>query len=162
MMPSFDRFVAPAVSKKLLGEIRVENDPVLQFAEEFLSELAWDLVPWGFLYGIYAAWMRKEVPSGFALYKREFVKRVTAYVGGTPSCGWAVAAVAVRLAGRLVGNEPLAVEYDLSNWIDLKPVGGSVRKIGIPHNMSVSTRGLLRTTAVAVSKDDDLTNNSDN
>jgi putative DNA primase/helicase len=54
---------------------------------------------------------------------------------------------------RIVGNEPLAVEYDLSDWIDIQPVNGSIRKIGLPHNMPVSTRGLLRAN-VALTDDD--------
>ena len=150
MMPLFDTFTEPAVCKKLLNQIRVENDPVLQFAEEFLPQFVWDLLPWKFLYGVYSAWMRKEVPNGRAVSSREFNKRLTAYVDATPSCGWVVPHGAdgkqksMRTQNRIVGDEPLAVEYDLSNWFDLQPVGGSMCKIGIPHNMPVSARGLLR------------------
>lgn len=150
MWPWFDSFIEPAVCQELLGEMRVENDPVLQFAEEFLPQFVWDLLPWGFLYGVYSAWMRKEVPNGRAVSSREFNKRLTAYVDATPSCGWVVPHGAdgkqksMRTQNRIVGNEPLAVEYDLSNWFDLQPVGGSMCKIGIPHNMPVSARGLLR------------------
>lgn len=39
MMPLFDTFTEPAVCKKLLNQIRVENDPVLQFAEEFFASV---------------------------------------------------------------------------------------------------------------------------
>ena len=150
MMPLFDTFTEPAVCKKLLNQIRVENDPVLQFAEEFLPQFVWDLLPWKFLYGVYSAWMRKEAPNGRAVSSREFNKRLTAYVDATPSCGWVVPHGAdgkqksMRTQNRIVGDEPLAVEYDLSNWFDLQPVGGSMCKIGIPHNMPVSARGLLR------------------
>lgn len=150
MWPWFDSFIEPAVCQELLGEMRVENDPVLQFAEEFLPQFVWDLLPWGFLYGVYSAWMRKEVPNGRAVSSREFNKRLTAYVDATPSCGWVVPHGAdgkqksMRTQNRIVGDEPLAVEYDLSNWFDLQPVGGSMCKIGIPHNMPVSARGLLR------------------
>ena len=82
--------------------------------------------------------------------KSQFNKRLTAYVDATPSCGWVVPHGAdgkqksMRTQNRIVGDEPLAVEYDLSNWFDLQPVGGSMCKIGIPHNMPVSARGLLR------------------
>ena len=150
MMTLFDSFTTPAVCKELLGQIRVENDPVLQFAEEFLPEFVWDLLPWKFVYGVYSAWMRKEVPNGRAVGLREFNKRLSAYVDDNPSCGWVVPRGAdgkqksMRTQKRIVGNEPLAVGYDLSDWIDLQPVNGSVRKIGIPHNMPVSARGLLR------------------
>lgn len=150
MMDLFDTFTTPAVCDELLNQIRVENDPVLQFAEEFLPQFKWDLLPWGFLYGVYSAWMRKEVPNGRAVNSREFNKRLSAYVDDNPSCGWVVPRgadgkqIPMRTQNRIVGDEPLAVGYDLSDWIDLQPAGGSMCKIGIPHNMPVSTRGLLR------------------
>lgn len=90
MMPWFDTFVTPAVCDKLLGQIRVENDPVLQFAEEFLPQFKWDLLPWRFSFRLYSAWMRKEVPSGHPVGSREFIKRMTDYVDKNPSCGWFV------------------------------------------------------------------------
>lgn len=150
MMPLFDTFTEPAVCKKLLNQIRVENDPVLQFAEEFLPQFVWDLLPWKFLYGVYSAWMRKEVPNGRAVNSREFNKRLSAYVDDNPSCGWVVPRgadgkqIPMRTEKRIVGNEPLAVGYDLSDWFDLQPVGGSMCKIGIPQNIPLMARGLLR------------------
>ena len=150
MMDLFDSFIEPAVCKELLNQIRVENDPVLQFAEDFLPQFKWDLLPWGFLYGVYSAWMRKEVPNGRAVNSREFNKRLSAYVDDNPSCGWVVPRgadgkqIPMRTEKRIVGNEPLAVGYDLSDWFDLQPVGGSMCKIGIPHNIPLMARGLLR------------------
>lgn len=55
---------------------------------------------------------------------------------------------------RIVGDEPLAVEYDIHNWFDIRPVNGSVRKIGIPHNIPITARGLMRTN-VALTDDED-------
>lgn len=159
MMPVFDAFVTPKVCESLLSEIRVENDPVLQFAEEFLPQFRWELLPWQFLYAMYAAWMKKEVPSGRPVSRREFTKRMTAHVDATPSCGWIIPRGAdgkqktIRTHDKILGNEPLAVEYDITNWFDMRPVNGSMRKIGLPHNMPVSTRGLLRAT-VALTDDD--------
>lgn len=150
MMPWFDTFVTPAVCDKLLGQIRVENDPVLQFAEEFLPQFKWDLLPWRFSFRLYSAWMRKEVPSGHPVGGREFIKRMTDYVDKNPSCGWFVPRgadgnqKAMSTQNRIVGNEPLIVEYDLHEWIDLQPVGGSMCKIGIPHNIPINARGLMR------------------
>ena len=150
MMDLFDTFIEPAVCEKLLGQIRVENDPVLQFAEEFFDQFVWDLLPWKFSFRLYSVWMRKEVPSGHPVGIREFTKRMTDYVDKNPSCGWFVPRgadgnqKAMSTRNRIVGDEPLAVEYDLSDWIDLQPVGGSMRKIGIPHNIPINARGLMR------------------
>ena len=150
MMPWFDTFIEPAVCKELLGQIRVENDPVLQFAEEFFDRFVWDLLPWRFSFRLYSVWMRKEVPSGHPVGSREFIKRMTDYVDKNPSCGWFVPRgadgnqKAMSTQNRIVGNEPLAVEYDLHEWMDIQPAGGSMRKIGIPHNIPINARGLMR------------------
>ncbi|WP_304270467.1 phage/plasmid primase, P4 family [Pseudoglutamicibacter cumminsii] len=161
MMPLFDAFITPKVCEDLLGEIRVENDPVLQFAEEFLPQFRWDLLPWKFIYAVYAAWMKKEVPSGHPVSAREFNKRLSAYVEANPTCGWTVPVgengkqKTIRTHNKILGEEPLAVEYDLSDWFDMRPVNGSMCKIGLPHNMPVSTRGLLRASVVLSDDDTD-------
>ena len=99
------------------------------------------------------------VPSGRPVSRREFTKRLTNYVKATPSCGWIIPRgvdgkqKTIRTHNKILGNEPLAVEYDITNWFDMRPVNGSMRKIGIPHNIPVSTRGLLRAT-VALTDDD--------
>ena len=51
---------------------------------------------------------------------------------------------AMSTQNRIVGDEPLAVEYDLHEWMDIQPAGGSMRKIGIPHNIPINARGLMR------------------
>ena len=158
MMDLFDSFIEPAVCKEQLDRFRVENDPVLQFAEEFLPQFVWDFLPWDFVYGVYSAWMHKEVPSGRPVSSREFNKRLSAYVDDNPSCGWFVPRDAkgkqkkVRTKGLIIGEEPLAVKYDIDQWFDIQPVNGSIRKVGTPHNTPISARGLLR---VGTSSTDD-------
>ncbi|QWW19953.1 hypothetical protein I6B53_02240 [Schaalia sp. 19OD2882] len=98
--------------------------------------------------------MKNEVPSGHAVGSREFNKRMSAYVDATPECGWKIPRgddgkqKTIRTHNKILGEEPLAVEYDLSDWFDMQPVGRSIRKIEIPRNMPVSTRGLLRANVV--------------
>lgn len=61
------------------------------------------------------------------------------------SSSWRKREKIVRTRNRTLRDEPLAVQYALSDWIDLQPVGGSVRKIGIPPpNIPMSARRLLR------------------
>lgn len=150
MWPWFDSFIEPEVCKKLLNRFRVENDPVLQFAEEFLPQFVWNFLPREFLYAVYRAWMIKDVPSGRAVSKNEFYKRLEAYVDDHPSCGWSVPRGTdgkpkkVRTKDLIIGEEPLAVEYNIDNWFDMLPVNGSIRKVGTPHNIKDSYRGLQR------------------
>lgn len=161
MWPWFDSFIEPAVCQELLNRFRVENDPVLQFAEEFLPQFVWDFLPWEFLYGVYSAWMHKEVPSGRPVSSREFNKRLSAYVDEHPSCGWFVPRGAdgkqkkVRTKGLIIGEEPLAVKYDITNWFDIQPVNGSIRKVGTPHNIPILARGLQRMQSTGTSSTDD-------
>lgn len=150
MKDLFDSFDVPPVCEKLLDEIREDNDPVLQFAKEFLPQFVWDFLPWDFVYGVYSAWMDKEVPSGRPVSSRELNKRLSAYVDDNPSRGWFVPRDAdgkqkkVRTKGLIIGEEPLAVKYDITNWFDIQPVNGSIRKVGTPHNIPINARGLMR------------------
>lgn len=150
MMDLINSVTEPAVCNKLLGQIREDNDPVLQFAKEFLPQFVWDFLPRKFGYAVYRAWMHKEVPSGRPVSSKEFHKRLEAYVDDHPSCGWVVPLGAdgkpknMRTKGLIVAEEPLAVEYNLDNWFDIQPVNGSIRKVGTPHNIPLMARGLLR------------------
>jgi poxvirus D5 protein-like len=162
MMPVFDSFTVPQESEKLLDAIRVENDPITQFSERFLPELRWDLVPWDFVYALYRAWLKQDVPMGKPVNKRDFMKKLRYYVEENEDCGWTATENPMRTMNRILGDEPLAVSYDLTEWFDMRPVGGSVRKIGIPHNMPVTARGLLRVGAAGSDDDDDLMSIDDN
>lgn len=158
---NFYELSEPAAVKAALHRYKIENDPIRAFVEEFLDRMVWDLLPWRFLYALYRAWLVKDQPSNPPLGYNKFVQHLTLVLQDTPDEGknWIVTPAATRTQNRIVGDEPLAVEYDLHDWIDIQPAGGSMRKIGIPHNMPVSTRGLLRTTATAspgsASDDDD-------
>ena len=161
MLPLFDSFDVPEVCEKLLDEMREDNDPVLQFAKAFLPQFVWDFLPWDFVYGVYSAWMHKEVPSGRPVSSREFNKRLSAYVDDNPSRGWFVPRGAggkqkkVRTKGLIIGEEPLAVKYNIDQWFDMQPVNGSIRKVGTPHNIPIFARGLQRMQRTGTSSTDD-------
>lgn len=158
---NFYELSEPAAVKAALHRYKIENDPIRAFVEEFLDRMVWDLLPWRFLYALYRAWLVKDQPSNPPLGYNKFVQHLTLVLQDTPDEGknWIVTPAATRTQNRIVGDEPLAVEYDLHDWIDIQPAGGSMRKIGIPHNIPISTRGLLRANAMAspgsASDDDD-------
>lgn len=145
---NFYELSEPAAVKTALHRYKIENDPIRAFVEEFLDRMVWDLLPWRFLYALYRAWLVKDQPSNPPLGYNKFVQHLTLVLQDTPDEGknWIVTPAAVRTQNRIVGDEPLAVEYNLHDWIDIQPAGGSMRKIGIPHNMPISTRGILRAT----------------
>lgn len=158
---NFYELSEPAAVKAALHQYKIENDPVRAFAEEFLDRVVWDLLPWRFLYALYRAWLTKDQPSNPPLGYNKFVKHLTLILQEATSegdgYGWFVTPAAVRTKNRILGEEPLAVEYNLDQWFDIQPVNGSIRKVGTPHNMPVSTRGLLRASACS----DDLLNEID-
>lgn len=155
---NFYELSEPAAVRAALYQYKIENDPVRAFAEEFLDRVVWDLLPWRFLYALYRAWLTKDQPSNPPLGYNKFVKHLTLIleeaVGEGEGYGWFVTPAAVRTKNRILGEEPLAVEYNLDQWFDIQPVNGSIRKVGTPHNIPVSTRGLLRASACS----DDLLN----
>lgn len=151
---NFYELSEPKTIRIALREYKIENDPIRAFAEEFLDQLVWDLLPWKFLYALYRAWLSKEQPSSRPLGSNKFIKHFTLILQEDLDYGWFVTPAAVRTKNRILGEEPLAVEYNLDQWFDIQPVNGSIRKVGTPHNMPVSTRGLLRASACS----DDLLN----
>lgn len=155
---NFYELSEPATVRAALHQYKIENDPVRAFAEEFLDRVVWDLLPWRFLYALYRAWLTKDQPSNPPLGYNKFVKHLTLIlqeaVGEGEGYGWFVTPAAVRTKNRILGEEPLAVEYNLDQWFDIQPVNGSIRKVGTPHNIPISTRGLLRASACS----DDLLN----
>lgn len=151
---NFYELSEPKAIRIALREYKIENDPIRAFAEEFLDQLVWDLLPWKFLYALYRAWLSKEQPSSRPLGSNKFIKHFTLILQEDLDYGWFVTPAAVRTKNRILGEEPLTVEYNLDQWFDIQPVNGSIRKVGTPHNMPVSTRGLLRASACS----DDLLN----
>lgn len=145
---NFYELSEPATVRAALHQYKIENDPVRAFAEEFLDRVVWDLLPWRFLYALYRAWLTKDQPSNPPLGYNKFIKHLTLIlqeaVGEGEGYGWFVTPAAVRTKNRILGEEPLAVEYNLDQWFDIQPVNGSIRKVGTPHNIPISTRGLLR------------------
>lgn len=158
---NFYELSEPRAVKLALHQYKIENDPVRAFAEEFLDRVVWDLLPWRFLYALYRAWLVKDQPSNPPLGYNKFIKHLTLIlqeaVGEGEGYGWFVTPAAVRTKTRILGEEPLAVEYNLDQWFDIQPVNGSIRKVGTPHNIPISTRGLLRASACS----DDLLNEMD-
>lgn len=144
---NFYELSEPKAIRIALREYKIENDPIRAFAEEFLDQLVWDLLPWKFLYALYRAWLSKEQPSSRPLGSNKFIKHFTLILQEDLDYGWTVTPAAVRTKNRILGEEPLAVEYNLDQWFDIQPVNGSIRKVGTPHNIPISTRGLLRASA---------------
>ncbi|MDU4969824.1 MAG: phage/plasmid primase, P4 family, partial [Atopobium minutum] len=56
--------VQPQACLDLLEEYKQFNDPIREFMATVMEELRWDLVPWQFLYDLYARWFARNNSAG--------------------------------------------------------------------------------------------------
>lgn len=132
----------PAVCVDALAEYRVDNDPVCQFVDTVMPSLAWDLVPWQFLYDLYGAWMSRNSPNGRAENLRAFKRRITELLPTLPE--WSeTGANGMRPGGKMDVPELMIVEYDLKKWRNQSYRGMDVNKIATPETKS-KYQGLVR------------------
>lgn len=120
----FYELSTPKISKDILNAFKESNDPVRQFMTEIIPELKWDLVPYQFLYDLYKAWFRRNMPSGGKeVGKNKFIAEVKVIINGTnlsPANEYfkITGDSAVKSLGKMNDKEPLVHEYDLKDWIN--------------------------------------------
>lgn len=108
----------PSACTIALDEYKMFNDPIKQFADEFISQCVWDILPFSFLYDGYKAWFKKNSPSGQMQGKNTFI---TDLIAALPSIsGWACPGrtKALRPGTKMDLPEPLILEYDLKDWMN--------------------------------------------
>lgn len=106
----------PQRCKDALAEYKEFNDPLRQFAAEMLPCCAWDLLPFSFLYDLYKAWMKRNVPSGGVLGKITFIHDLLAILPSFPDWECQDRKKAIKPQNRMDWPEPLIAEYNLDAW----------------------------------------------
>lgn len=107
----------PAACKALKAECMEDNNPALQFWNEFREQFVWDLLPFGFLYDLYLAWHDRFNRSGVLIGKRTFSRELRRIVAKEQ--GWEATGDAPMNRGTKMNTpELLILEYDLRNWKD--------------------------------------------
>lgn len=106
----------PQACKDALEEYKECNDPVRQFFNEVVSQAAWDLLPFGFLYDLYKSWFKKNNPSGSIQSKTSFINDIIAIANQSSEWTCGGRSHKMRIRGRMSCCEPLLEEYDLKNW----------------------------------------------
>lgn len=108
----------PDACKAALEEYKEFNDPVREFANEILPQLAWDLVPFTFLYDLYKVWYNKNCPSGVMLGKQGFLRDLLNAMADIDE--WECKDKSIRhVPGtRMDKPEPLIAEYGLTGWMN--------------------------------------------
>lgn len=139
----------PDACKTVLNQYKEHNDPVRAFFEEMQTQLVWDLQPFTFLYDLYKAWFKENVPSGSLQSRNTFINDICAVVDENPDWTCQTDRTAkIRSAGRMVLPEPLIARYGLTNWLNSTYTGKDPMRACIPEP-AVSYRGILRTAAPA-------------
>lgn len=140
----YDELDIPAACRTTLHEHQLDNNPVLNFAEEILPELKWDLVPFTFLYDLYKAWFKVNSPSGMVQSSRAFMYDLLDILDNT-DLGWHCPDKTQRIvsANRMNGPEPLILEYGLENWMNPNYKGHDPSKRCMPE-LKYAYRGISR------------------
>jgi len=122
---SYYSFNEPKACQELLQEYKEYNDPIRQFLDEIMPKLAWDIVPHEFLYALFNAWHKINVPSGIIVGRNTFLRDVRNILAD--STEWEERrGTAVRVGSMMDAPELLIMEYDLKKWMNPAYNGHSI------------------------------------
>lgn len=157
-MPYRDTFSEPQSSKKLLDEFVLTSNSVDAFAEEFLPQFKWDLVPSTFLYDLYKESYKRWHPSGNAIGRNDFLKELKDYVKNPKNNCEFEWTTSTRSAGKMDCGEPLILEYNLRDYMNQRYLNtADVDKLTRPTVIKEKYEGLKRiiprNSAVTVTAD---------
>lgn len=140
----YEKLSEPPVTKEVLEEYKVSNDPVREFFEEYQYQFVWDGLPFSFLYDAYRAWFAHNVPSGSALSKRNFSKDIKKIVEKNPLWTYDPEDLG-RFTARslMIGAEPLIADLQLKSWMNTSYRGDDIDEICTPR-LAVQYRGIVR------------------
>ena len=140
---NFYDFDEPQACKEALIDQREMNDPIRQFWIEVKDQLVWNLLPTEFLYELFKAWIRKNIPNCHIKGKRSFIDELAdiAKEGGE----WQYTGRNQVRVSRIMEDtlEPLIAVYDLDDWKNPKYTGADVNKMCMPEFKDKYT-GLVR------------------
>lgn len=157
-IPDYYTLPEPDACKMALHEFKTENDPVLAFMEDIMSELRWELVPYQFMYDLYRAWMLRNNPSGKAIVRTRFISSLREYLETNPEFGYEAPLdddgkpAKMKVCFGMSAPEPLIDEYGLSEWSNTNYRSGSDwRKRCLTNKCGYDDRirGIRRIGAVA-------------
>lgn len=141
--------VQPQVCLDLLEEYKQFNDPIREFMAMVMDELKWDLVPWQFLYDLYARWFARNNSAGKPVGINPFRDEVRSLLDAYPE--WIETQNAVYESGRMDVPEPLIADYDVRPWMNSTYTGRDIDRICNPDTSGKRYRGLVRVLSAASS-----------
>lgn len=133
----------PAACTDILDEYKVYNDPIKQFCEDILPELRWDGVPFKFLYDLYCAWMKKNIPGSSLLGRTAFTHNFEIEMQQRDNWDCDSKRV-VKTGHRMDAYEPLIKEYQLKDWMNTGYGGTNDLIKYAPASLPGTFRGIMR------------------
>lgn len=129
---NFYDFSEPQACKEALVDQREMNDPIRQFWTELHDQFVWDLLPTEFLYELFKAWIKKNIPNCHIKGKRNFMDELSDIV--MEDNDWQYTGRRQARVTRAMEDtpEPLIATYDLVDWKNPNYTGGDVSKICMP------------------------------
>ena len=151
-MEDYYDFDIPDACMKALNEYKVYNDPIRQFVEEVLPELKWTLLPFTFLYDLYRAWFKRNIPTGSPQGKMTFRKDLCNVLSNSDEYeihkDYPVSSVY-----KMAVAEPMIDEYKLENWLNPRYKTATDRTKACTPVPKESYRGIVRKNPPVVSTD---------
>ena len=133
----------PEACKLVLEEYKEFNDPVRQFIDEIVMNCKWDLLPYTFLYDLYKAWFKLNVPNGTMVGRNTFVQELNKALYGDTTWYPTPSNAPVRPGNKMNAAEPYIFEYHLEKWTNPTYRGTDIEKLCHPE-LKATYKGLLR------------------
>lgn len=138
----------PAAVKAALEDFKESNDPVRAFWNEKKYEFSWDLVPFQFAYDLYRGWLARNNPQAKPIGRNKFTDELVELVNSDKLSPFECPDKTLRHrpGGRMNTPEPLIVEFDLQDWMNLSaPASNPTKRSTLSGDQIKSTyRGLVR------------------
>lgn len=147
-MPDYYKISEPAVLVNNLEEFKQFNDPLRAFWGEFRDQFTWSLLPYGYLYDLYKAWLKEVMPSSTPMGRNKFIDGIQQVVYGdvlwTPT-------TKTRSGNHIATPDPLVADYELSRWMNtsVNPTSPQ-RNLPAPTALKATYSGLLRDISAPV------------
>ena len=148
LMMDYSTLSEPDACKAALTDYKEDNDPVRQFWLEFEDELAWDLVPYKFLFDLYKVWYEQNYPKSQTLSRFSFVSGLRTIIQ-RESIMWACdddPKKKFRIGSKMSKPEPIIAEYKLKDWMSKSYNGRDAKKLSTltASELAASYAGIYR------------------
>lgn len=135
----------PTACHKILNEYKEYNDPVRLFFDELQDEFVWNFLPFTFLYDMYKAWFKLNIPSGTCIGKIMFTNDLINVIRSNHDWVCEDKSKKYRVTPNLNMDkpEPLIMKYNMTEWMAPYYAGKDPDQICRPR-LADSYRGIIK------------------